>query len=164
MKQKSNWLKELGMSIFFLGVFALIRFILIAQGSNLHIGDEVVAGILLAIAVITVVLIYLMERLRNIFSFSFDAWLLTIVGLFLWNLQGMTSGILWLAFIIFGFLTVAGVWKTMNLFWRTPYTSEQAAEMMELHDFINRCLYLKFLVISLGTIAIEKLLVPIIAG
>lgn len=164
MKQKSNWLKELGMSLFLLGVFALVRFILIAQGANLHIGDEVIAGILLAVAVITVVLIYLMERLRNIFSFSFDVWLLTIVGLFLWNLQGTPSSILWFAFTVFGLLTITSVWTTMNLFWKKQHTSEQAAEMMELHDFINRCLYLKFLVISLGTIAIEKLLVPIIAG
>ncbi|MFA6416978.1 MAG: hypothetical protein WCW61_02175 [Patescibacteria group bacterium] len=164
MKQKSNWLKELGMSLFFLGVFALIRFILITQGSRLHISDEVVAGILLAIAIIAVVLTYLMEKLRKVFSFSFDAWLLTIIGLFLWDLQGMSGGILWFAFAIFGLLTVTSAWTAMNLFWKKQHTSEQAAEMMELHDFINRCLGIKFLVMTFGVLLIEKILVPIIAG
>lgn len=164
MKQKSNWLKELGMSFLFLGVFALIRFILIAQGANLKVGDEVIAGTLVAAAIIVVVLIYLMEKLRNIFSFSFDTWILTIIGLFLWNLQGMPGSILWFAFAIFGLLTITSAWTAMNLFWKKQHTSEQAEEMMELHDFISRCLGPKLTLIALGAIAIEKLLVPIIAG
>ncbi|QQG52670.1 MAG: hypothetical protein HY931_00335 [Candidatus Falkowbacteria bacterium] len=164
MKQKSNWLKELGMSFFLLGAFGLIRFILIAQGSNFHISDEVVAGILLAAAVIAVVLTYLMEKLRKVFSFSFDTWILTIVGLFLWDLQGSAGSILWFAFAIFGLLTVTSAWTAMNLFWKKQHTSEQAAEMMELHDFINRCLGIKFLAMALGALLIEKILVPIIAG
>lgn len=165
MKHKSNWLQELGMSLFFLGVFALVRFILIALGANLQIGNEIIAFILLAVAMVTLVFSFLIGSLRNVFSFSFDAWLLTIIGLFLWNLNGAADTILWFAFFIFGISTVSSAWATLNLFWKNNNPSPaQILEMLDLHDLINRGLPLKFLVITGGALMVEHLLVPIIAG
>lgn len=164
MKQKSNWLKELGMSLFLLGVFALIRFILISQSQTLRFNDETVGVILLAAAVVTVVLIYLTGKLRHVFSFSHDALVISIVGYFLWDLNGVAGYLVIMSLAVFFLLTAASAVSTIKLFRTDNPSIKETKELLDLHDFINRCLGPKFVLVALGAILIEKFLVPIIAG
>jgi uncharacterized membrane protein len=164
MKQKSNWLKEAAASLLYLGVFALIRFILISQGANLRINNEVLAIIILAVVTILAVLIQMTSSLRDFFSFSYDSLILGMVGAFFWNLSGLSRVITLLGLVIFIFFTTMAAIKSIQLFKREGHSLELHREVSEIHDFLVKCLMPKFFIMALGSLLIEFFLVPIVAG
>ena len=146
------------MTLLLLGVFALIRFILMWQSKNIHVDDGIIAVLLLAIAVIVMVFVYLSGNLRNCFSFAYDVFLILIVGYFFWGLVGIEKYILLTALGLFIFLIIAAVSMTVKLF-KLPHPSEaQRLEMVDIHEFINKCLGIKFIIMALGALAAEKII------
>src|SRR5680860_217462 len=160
MKHKSNLLMELGMSAIFLVIFCIIRFLLMTQLKNVGVDHDAIAVILVALVIVLATLIYLASSLRRVFSFSANMLILSIAGYFLWDLSTIQNYLLLFCLVAFALLTTVSAVTALRLFRNNDSAVGITPEMMELHDFMSRCLPIKVVILGLGVLLIEIILVP----
>jgi len=151
------------MSLLFVVIFSLVRFIL-AWKEGFGISQEAIAAVIVAALVVVVTITYLAGKLRAAFSFSFDVLVVTIIGYFLWELKGNANYLLWLTLAAFAVLTITSVIIAIKLFKKDNPSTLDLEEMVDLHGFINKALMVKFAIVVGGVLLVEKLFMPILVG
>jgi len=151
------------MSLLFVVIFAVVRFIL-AWKEGFGTSQEAIAAVIIVGLITIVTIIYSIGGLRELFSFSFDVLVVTIIGYFLWELKEPANYLLWFALAAFAAFTITSAINAVLLFKKDSPSTLDVEEMVDLHGFINKALMVKFAIVVGGVLLTEKLLMPLLVG
>ncbi len=163
MKERKLLGREILASLLFLLGFFLIRFALKSFETNM--GGDTLAPILTVAVFLIAVMIYLSGEEKRFLSFSFDALVLAVVGYFLWELKGIEAYSLWFGLAAFALFVIISVVNTIRMIQVSVDGSKGVNKLVpEAHSLITYGLATKVVVTGLGAIAVEKLLLPMLAS
>lgn len=162
MKEKKVLGWEILASLLFLVGFFLIRVALAVL--EIGINGETIATLLTVSVFLIAVLIYVSGREKRFISFSFDALILAIAGYFLWELKEVEAYALWFGLAVFTAFVLISVVNTVKKIKAGPESQDEQKPLLECHSLITYGLAIKVVIMGLGVVAVEKFVLPMIAG